>query len=71
MKMIRATTTGSYRKQKEQAGARGDHRHRYRRHSPDIAPNFNRALSRNFTVDIRSIRLTPLSRSMGCEDEPD
>ena len=53
MKMIHATANGSY---KEQPGSKrvlvgildtgidGNH--------PDIAPNFNRALSRNFTVDI-------------------
>ena len=56
MKMIHATANGSY---KEQPGSKrvlvgildtgidGNH--------PDIAPNFNRGLSRNFTVDIPAV----------------
>jgi lantibiotic leader peptide-processing serine protease len=52
MKAIRATATKSYRRQPGNSGVRvgiidtgidGSH--------PDIAPNFNRALSRNFTTD--------------------
>jgi hypothetical protein len=34
---------------------RRDHRHRDRRAHPDIAPNFDAQLSRNFTVDDRTI----------------
>ncbi len=65
MRMINATTSGSYRKQQGSkrvlvgildTGIDGNH--------PDIAPNFNRALSRNFTVDIPLI-------DMPCENEPD
>jgi lantibiotic leader peptide-processing serine protease len=73
MKMIRATTNGSYRKQKGSkrvlvgiidTGIDGSH--------PDIAPNFNRALSRNFTVDIPFDPLDPTEPIDGpCEDEPD
>ena len=53
MKMIHATVDGSYKKQKGSkrvlvgildTGIDGNH--------PDIAANFNRSLSRNFTVDI-------------------
>ena len=65
MKMIGATPDGSY---DEQRGRRGvlvgvidtgiDGSH------PDIAPNFNSALSRNFTVDIPLI-------DGPCADEPD
>ncbi|HEX6471363.1 MAG TPA: S8 family serine peptidase [Streptosporangiaceae bacterium] len=53
MKQIHATTSGSYRVQRGNRGVLvgvidtgidGTH--------PDIAPNFNRALSRNFTTDI-------------------
>ena len=53
MKMIHATSQGSYRVQQGSkrvlvgildTGVDGNH--------PDIAPNFNRALSRNFTVDV-------------------
>jgi subtilisin family serine protease len=53
MRMINATVDGSYRKHKGSkrvlvgildTGIDGSH--------PDIAPNFNRALSRNFTTDI-------------------
>jgi lantibiotic leader peptide-processing serine protease len=56
MRMIHATTDGSYRKEKGSkrvlvgildTGIDGSH--------PDIAPNFNRSLSRNFTTDIPSI----------------
>ena len=54
--MIHATVDGSYKKEKGSkrvlvgildTGIDGSH--------PDIAPNFNRALSRNFTTDIPSI----------------
>jgi subtilisin family serine protease len=53
MKQIHATSTGSYRVERGDKGVTvgvidtgidGSH--------PDIAPNFNRALSRNFTTDI-------------------
>jgi len=53
MRMIHATSDGSYRKEKGServlvgildTGIDGNH--------PDIAPNFNRGLSRNFTTDI-------------------
>jgi subtilisin family serine protease len=53
MQMIHATANGSYRKQKGSkrvlvgildTGIDGSH--------PDIAPNFNKSLSRNFTTDI-------------------
>jgi subtilisin family serine protease len=53
MQMIHATTDGSYKKERGSrkvrvgiidTGVDGSH--------PDIAPNFNRPLSRNFTVDI-------------------
>lgn len=53
MQMIHATPDGSYRHERGDSrvlvgiidtGVDGNH--------PDIAPNFNRALSRNFTVDI-------------------
>ncbi len=56
MKMIHATSDGSYAEQKGSkrvrvgildTGVDGNH--------PDIAPNFDRALSRNFTTDIPSI----------------
>jgi subtilisin family serine protease len=65
MQMIHATADGSYKKQQGSkrvlvgildTGIDGSH--------PDIAPNFNKALSRNFTVDI------PLVDGP-CEDEPD
>lgn len=56
MRMINATADGSYRKHKGSkrvlvgildTGVDGSH--------PDIAPNFNRGLSRNFTTDIPDI----------------
>jgi subtilisin family serine protease len=56
MKMIHATSAGSYHTEKGSkrvlvgildTGVDGNH--------PDIAPNFDRALSRNFTTDIPSI----------------
>jgi lantibiotic leader peptide-processing serine protease len=65
MEMIHATVDGSYRKEKGSkrvlvgildTGIDGSH--------PDIAANFNRSLSRNFTTDI------PLVDGP-CEDEPD
>lgn len=65
MKMIHATAQGSYEEQPGDkrvlvgvidTGIDGSH--------PDIAPNFNRELSRNFTVDIPSI-------DGPCADEPD
>ncbi|MGV8968601.1 MAG: S8 family peptidase [Cellulomonas sp.] len=65
MRMIGATPQGSYREQPGRkdvlvgvidTGIDGSH--------PDIAPNFNRALSRNFTTDIEII-------DGPCADEPD
>jgi lantibiotic leader peptide-processing serine protease len=65
MRMIHATPAGSYKKEKGSkrvlvgildTGIDGSH--------PDIAPNFNRSLSRNFTTDI------PLVDGP-CADEPD
>jgi subtilisin family serine protease len=65
MKMIHATSEGSYHTEKGSkrvlvgildTGVDGNH--------PDIAPNFDRALSRNFTTDI------PLVDGP-CADEPD
>jgi lantibiotic leader peptide-processing serine protease len=65
MKMIHATSDGSYHTEKGSkrvlvgildTGVDGNH--------PDIAPNFDRALSRNFTTDI------PLVDGP-CADEPD
>jgi subtilisin family serine protease len=65
MKMIGATPDGSYDEQRGRkdvlvgvidTGIDGSH--------PDIAPNFNRNLSRNFTVDIPLI-------DGACADEPD
>jgi subtilisin family serine protease len=73
MKMIHATPDGSYRKERGDpkvlvgildTGVDGNH--------PDIAPNFNRALSRNFTVDIPFDPLSPAEEIDGpCTDEPD
>jgi lantibiotic leader peptide-processing serine protease len=65
MQMIHATTDGSYKKERGSrkvlvgiidTGVDGSH--------PDIAPNFNRQLSRNFTVDI------PIADGP-CDAEPD
>jgi subtilisin family serine protease len=65
MKMIHATVDGSYKKQQGSkrvlvgildTGVDGN--------QPDIAPNFNRALSRNFTVDIPAV-------DGACAAEPD
>src|SRR4029079_17457891 len=65
MQMIHAAADGSYRKELGDkkvlvgildTGVDGNH--------PDIAPNFNRSLSRNFTIDI------PLIEGP-CADEPD
>ena len=65
MKMIHATADGSYAKERGSkdvlvgiidTGVDGNH--------PDIAPNFSRSLSRNFTTDIPLI-------DGPCEDEPD
>lgn len=65
MKLIHATSDGSYRKQRGSkrvlvgiidTGVDGSH--------PDIAPNFDRALSRNFTQDIELI-------DGPCAEEPD
>jgi subtilisin family serine protease len=65
MRMINATSTKSYKRQRGNSGVRvgiidtgvdGSH--------PDIAPNFNRALSRNFTTDIPLI-------DGPCEEEAD
>ena len=73
MKMIRATADGSYRREKGSkrvlvgildTGVDGNH--------PDIAPNFNRSLSRNFTVDIPVDPLDPTEEIDGpCAEEPD
>jgi subtilisin family serine protease len=71
MQMIRATTSGSYRKQKGSkrvlvgiidTGVDGSH--------PDIAPNFNRGLSRNFTTDI-PVDSGGHEIDGPCEEEPD
>jgi lantibiotic leader peptide-processing serine protease len=65
MQMIHATTDGSYKRERGSrktlvgiidTGIDGNH--------PDIAPNFNRDLSRNFTTDIPLI-------DGPCADEPD
>jgi subtilisin family serine protease len=65
MKMIHATSEGSYHTEKGSrrvlvgildTGVDGNH--------PDIAPNFDRALSRNFTTDIPAV-------DGPCGDEPD
>jgi len=65
MRMINATPSQSYRRQRGNHGVRvgildtgidGSH--------PDIAPNFNSSLSRNFTTDIPLI-------DGACEEEPD
>ena len=65
MKMIHATADGSYAEQRGRkdvlvgiidTGVDGNH--------PDIAPNFSRSLSRNFTTDIPLI-------DGPCADEPD
>jgi lantibiotic leader peptide-processing serine protease len=64
MRMINATPAGSYRREQGRGvrvgiidtGVDGSH--------ADIAPNFNRALSRNFTTDIPSV-------DGPCEEEPD
>jgi lantibiotic leader peptide-processing serine protease len=65
MRMINATPSGSYKRQRGSHGVRvgildtgidGSH--------PDIAPNFNASLSRNFTQDIPLI-------DGPCEEEPD
>jgi subtilisin family serine protease len=72
MRMIRATPNGSYRKQKGSkrvlvgiidTGVDGSH--------PDIAPNFNRGLSRNFTVDIPTDPLSGEAIDGPCAAEPD
>jgi lantibiotic leader peptide-processing serine protease len=65
MRMIKATPNKSYKRQRGNSGVRvgiidtgidGSH--------PDIAPNFNRSLSRNFTTDIPLI-------DGPCEEEAD
>jgi subtilisin family serine protease len=73
MRMIHATPDGSYRKERGDSkvlvgiidtGVDGNH--------PDIAPNFDRKLSRNFTVDIPVDPLDPTEPIDGpCEEEPD
>jgi subtilisin family serine protease len=73
MDMIHATADGSYRKQRGSnrvlvgvidTGVDGSH--------PDIRPNFNRSLSRNFTVDIELVD-GPCAEEVdqSCEDAPD
>jgi subtilisin family serine protease len=73
MQQIHATADGSYRKERGDrkvlvgildTGVDGNH--------PDIAPNFNRELSRNFTVDIPFDPLDPTEPIDGpCAEEPD
>jgi subtilisin family serine protease len=72
MKMIHATADGSYKKEKGSkrvlvgildTGVDGNH--------PDIAPNFDRGLSRNFTVDIPVDPLSGEEIDGPCADEPD
>lgn len=71
MKQIHATASGSYRYNQGDrdvlvgvldTGVDGSH--------PDIAPNFNRALSRNFTVDI-PVDANGAEVDGPCEAEPD
>jgi len=71
MQQIGATAKGSYKKEPGEknvlvgildTGVDGTH--------PDIAPNFNNALSRNFTVDI-PVDANGDSIDGPCEDEPD
>lgn len=71
MKQIRATADGAHRYQQGSkdvlvgildTGVDGSH--------PDIAPNFNAALSRNFTVDI-PVDADGNEVDGPCEDEPD
>ena len=69
--MIHATVDGSYRKE------RGDRKVRVGiidtgvdENHPDIAPNFSRSLSRNFTVDIPFDPISEANRRP-CTDEPD
>ncbi|MFG1961204.1 S8 family serine peptidase [Nonomuraea sp. NPDC049028] len=71
MKQIHATADGSYRYEQGDPGVLVgildtgvDASH------PDIAPNFNRALSRNFTVDI-PVDANGEPVDGPCEDEPD
>ncbi len=73
MRMIHATVDGSYRKEQGDrrvlvgiidTGVDGKH--------PDIAENFSRKLSRNFTVDIPFDPLSPTEEIDGpCTEEPD
>ena len=72
MRMIGATPEGSYAKQQGSravrvgvidTGIEGSH--------PDIAPNFNRALSRNFTFDIPEAGTPPRPVDGPCAAEPD
>ncbi|WP_308250585.1 S8 family serine peptidase [Nonomuraea rhizosphaerae] len=71
LKQIHATADGSYKYEQGDRGVTvgildtgvdGSH--------PDIAPNFNRALSRNFTVDI-PVDANGAEVDGPCEDEPD
>jgi subtilisin family serine protease len=71
MKQIHATADGSYKREQGDpgvlvgildTGVDGSH--------PDIAPNFNRALSRNFTVDI-PVDANGEEVDGPCEAEPD
>ena len=72
MRMIHATPDGSYRNERGDrkvlvgiidTGVDGNH--------PDIAPNFNRSLSRNFTVDIPTDPLSGEPIDGPCAAEPD
>ncbi len=72
MKMIHATADGSYRRERGDrrvlvgiidTGVDGNH--------PDIAPNFNRSLSRNFTVDIPTDPISGEPIDGPCAAEPD
>jgi len=72
MRMIHATVDGSYRKERGDrkvrvgiidTGVDGNH--------PDIAPNFSRSLSRNFTVDIPFDPISGEPIDGPCTDEPD
>ena len=72
MRMIHATPDGSYRRERGDrkvlvgiidTGVDGSH--------PDIAPNFNKSLSRNFTVDIPTDPVSGEPIDGPCGAEPD